>query len=58
MYCQDTNKLLKHAVAVMNNEKPPPILSNDGKTYCSPMPKKGDQIDFIFGGKSSRSFTF
>ena len=51
VYCQDSSALLKHAVAVMNDEGPPPLLSKDGETMCPTMPKKNDQIDFIFGGK-------
>jgi hypothetical protein len=35
----------------MNDEEPPPLLSKDGQTLCPPMPKKTDQIDFIFGGR-------
>jgi DNA (cytosine-5)-methyltransferase 1 len=51
VYCQDSSVLLKHAVAVMNDEEPAPLLSKDGQTMCPPMPKKNDQIDFIFGGR-------
>jgi hypothetical protein len=54
VYCQDSSALLKHAVAVMNNEDPPPLLSKDGQSLCPPMPKKTDQIDFIFGGRKFR----
>ena len=51
VYCQDSSALLKHAVAVMNNEEPAPLPSKDGQTLCPPMPRKVDQIDFIFGGR-------
>lgn len=51
VYCQDSSILLKHAVAVMNDEDTAPLLSKDGQTLCPPMPKKTAQIDFIFGGR-------
>lgn len=50
VYCQDTNLLLKHAIEMHEGQDPEPLLSNDGKTYCKPMPKKGE-VDFVYGGK-------
>ncbi|KAF9535246.1 S-adenosyl-L-methionine-dependent methyltransferase [Crepidotus variabilis] len=57
VYCQDSSKLLKHAVDVMNNKNPDALPSKDGKTLCPPMPKKSDGIDFIFGGPPCQSFS-
>ncbi|KAF9013919.1 S-adenosyl-L-methionine-dependent methyltransferase [Cyathus striatus] len=56
MYCQDTCVLLKHAIETSEGKNPNPLLSNDGKTFCPPMPEKGE-VDFIFGGPPCQSFS-
>ncbi|KAH9483930.1 DNA (cytosine-5)-methyltransferase 4 [Psilocybe cubensis] len=58
VYCQDTNHLLKHAITGLNSEgKRGPLKSNDEKTMCPPLPKKGEPVDFIFGGPPCQSFS-
>lgn len=51
--CQDTNNLLRYVVERDNGGDPKrlPSLGGPEGTLCPEMPKKGDQVDFIFGGK-------
>lgn len=55
VYCQDTNVLLAHAIAVSQGKKPSPLRSLDGKILPA-MPKRGE-VDVIYGGPPCQSFS-
>ncbi|KAJ3540965.1 hypothetical protein NMY22_g4087 [Coprinellus aureogranulatus] len=59
VFCQDTNSLLRYVVERDNGEQPNMLEALDGPngSKCSEMPKKGDQIDFIFGGPPCQAFS-
>ncbi|KAH6918476.1 S-adenosyl-L-methionine-dependent methyltransferase [Coprinopsis sp. MPI-PUGE-AT-0042] len=57
VYCQDTNLLLKHAVARDNGENPDPLVSLCPDIPCPKMPSKNDGIDFILGGPPCQGFS-
>lgn len=56
VYCQDSSLLLQHAIHTHEKKRPERLRSNDGKTFCQPMPAKGE-VDIIFGGPPCQSFS-
>ncbi|KAF5315922.1 hypothetical protein D9611_004789 [Ephemerocybe angulata] len=56
VWCQDSNTLLRHVVERDSGASLAPLKTIDG-TKCPEMPKKGDRIDFIFGGPPCQAFS-
>ncbi|KAF8911019.1 S-adenosyl-L-methionine-dependent methyltransferase [Gymnopilus junonius] len=58
VYCQDSSNLLKFTITGKNSDSQlGPPLSNIDDKRCPPLPKRSDNIDFIFGGPPCQSFS-